>query len=733
MRADPRCLAMVCGLILPVACHKRSADLGPAHPVHGEAAPAARPPPLAVDPFASEPQPILTNSRVLRAIPSRALLLLRLADARATRAQLEQSALLSSIKGQSPITLTAQWVQVLAGQGIVLPHQDQFASLLADALLWNGECAIALVPQRDASPGEIELLFVGALMPELPAAMRTLKQSELPHTVHDGMLYVATSEASLSEAVQRWASGRGSLLALGPYALASQSTGASADLFQAFVNLAQLWRVVQTSFPQGIGDLTRRARLTSYDGLFYAARLVAGDLEELAYLSARERNHPLVALLGAGKLDAELLELLPASLLSVSTLSAGQGDLIERARMLLPADREQALARALGDLSQLLQVNLEGELRACLGAQLAYAVHDGAPVMIASLKDPARLQKLLQRAATDQRLPLLRSSVSRGQTLYAIEHQAAVTLGVDQPPAFAIVGNRLVIAASVDACERLLSGAREAPLTARPDVAEALALASGHIVSFAYQAGADPGASATTRGGFGFIRLEDLCVAITSRGSRFGFRPLLTSAGFDRVLDLALPGIESARVNANEQAAVEMLRRIHTAEREVVAATLIDADHDGVGEYAFLGELTGGAALRASGRPLATPPLKDVLQGVDAASAIACGYCFEVFLPGGRGRPVAAGDPSRVDVDLAERVYRAYAWPLQYGKSGKHAFVMDGEGEIWATENDGKTQAYSGARARPRGDAFGEGEATLLSPGSGPVRQGQDGGVWVAR
>ena len=53
------------------------------------------------------------------------------------------------------------------------------------------------------------------------------------------------------------------------------------------------------------------------------------------------------------------------------------------------------------------------------------------------------------------------------------------------------------------------------------------------------------------------------------------------------IASIAIPNLLSARLNANESAAIATLRNVISAQSQVQAQGAIDVDQDGIGEYGF--------------------------------------------------------------------------------------------------------------------------------------------------
>ena len=57
------------------------------------------------------------------------------------------------------------------------------------------------------------------------------------------------------------------------------------------------------------------------------------------------------------------------------------------------------------------------------------------------------------------------------------------------------------------------------------------------------------------------------------------------------IASIAIPKLLTARLAANESAAISTLRSISSAQAQLQSAAAIDSDSDGGGEYGFFGEL----------------------------------------------------------------------------------------------------------------------------------------------
>ena len=199
---------------------------------------------------------------------------------------------------------------------------------------------------------------------------------------------------------------------------------------------------------------------------------------------------------------------------------------------------------------------------------------------------------------------------------------------------------------------------------------------------------------------------------------------------------VAIPKLMSARISANENAAVATLRSIAAAQQQFQSSCAIDTDADGGGEYGFFGELAGEIPMRiydqvadAPGPGAAPddeldPPFLATAFGDVAGDAAGDGlvtrqgYNFKIFLPGptvanitpGLGEDPAGGTTAG-DLGAAwgaancEILWCAYAWPVDAEKTGNRCFFINQEGDLMQFDN--RNQAYEGIIAAINIPAFG--------------------------
>jgi len=181
------------------------------------------------------------------------------------------------------------------------------------------------------------------------------------------------------------------------------------------------------------------------------------------------------------------------------------------------------------------------------------------------------------------------------------------------------------------------------------------------------------------------------------------------------IASVAIPKLMSARLAANESAAISTLRSIASAQAQIQSSSAIDSDADGGGEYGYFGELSGADPMRvsAAGVPAAgaigvdelNPSVLSAAFGnvqADAGGAgvvTRSGYVFAMYLPGatpgggGATQFVAelgtggANGAALPNANNCEILWACYAWPIDAGRSGNRAFFINQEGDLLQFQN----------------------------------------------
>ena len=213
---------------------------------------------------------------------------------------------------------------------------------------------------------------------------------------------------------------------------------------------------------------------------------------------------------------------------------------------------------------------------------------------------------------------------------------------------------------------------------------------------------------------------------------------------------IAIPRLMSARLSANEAAAISTLRSITSAQAQLQSSAAIDTDADGAGEYGYFGELSGVDPLRVSnaGVPAAgtvgtdelVPAILSSAFGNVAASVVQRqGYMFQMWLPNATAAGLVPGVAEALtggagatlpNPNNGELLYCCYAWPADYNKTGNRAFFTNQEGDLLQCLNRSLTP-YDGAVKTP---GFAEAFTVAGDMGSA-LRIGTAGGadntIWV--
>ncbi len=198
---------------------------------------------------------------------------------------------------------------------------------------------------------------------------------------------------------------------------------------------------------------------------------------------------------------------------------------------------------------------------------------------------------------------------------------------------------------------------------------------------------------------------------------------------------IAVPKLTAARARANEVSAIQALKSIHSAEYRLKLQGSIDANHDGVGEFGFLQEISGVRGLRSNLSERLDPAFFSAAYGaVDSGGRVQrSGYFFRMFLPGAGAAPLGEGSKTAaylaVDADLAQGYFGVYAWPVSFGRSGTRTFFINQDGALLASPND-KTH-YSGTANPPAGLAAYINGATAMTNSIANRSLANDGQTWV--
>jgi hypothetical protein len=173
------------------------------------------------------------------------------------------------------------------------------------------------------------------------------------------------------------------------------------------------------------------------------------------------------------------------------------------------------------------------------------------------------------------------------------------------------------------------------------------------------------------------------------------------------VVSEAVPGIIQGGKDAAASSALSRLREIVFAEDAMRTHAYVDPDRDGVGSAGFVAELTGALAPRHASTfsPVLNPRYRELVETRAGSALKVAGYLYMVCLPRpGGGFTARSGE--RLDEELAERRFVAYAWPAAPSGRIESAFFADEHERILVSKNvDGNVPRYVGADFPPECDA----------------------------
>ena len=199
--------------------------------------------------------------------------------------------------------------------------------------------------------------------------------------------------------------------------------------------------------------------------------------------------------------------------------------------------------------------------------------------------------------------------------------------------------------------------------------------------------------------------------------SRFPFGCALVSLlVLTAVMAIVIPEFHRPHGSSGESSSIGTLKSICTGLEQFKSGTCVDLNANGIGEFGFLEELGGakpvrtmskdGKTVTSEGAIFAQSPYIPMVLGKTASfshgtqfRATKGGYHFILYLPTGK-KSATSTHGSGVDVDLAEQCFIAYAWPVEAGRSGVRAFVIDPLGQPYSMANTGPNP-YSGDNAPP--------------------------------
>jgi len=217
------------------------------------------------------------------------------------------------------------------------------------------------------------------------------------------------------------------------------------------------------------------------------------------------------------------------------------------------------------------------------------------------------------------------------------------------------------------------------------------------------------------------------------------------------IASIAIPKLMSARLSANEAAAIATLRSISSSQAQLQSSSAIDTDGDGGGEYGYFAEMAGTFPLRINNAGVGGPGvatvdelnpsvLSSAFGAVDANGFVSrSGYFFAMYLPdataGGatpgileQAGPGGAGG-TYPDPNNAEILWACYAWPVDVEGTGNRCFFCNQEGDLLQCNNRQATP-FTSTTSVPTFDEVFSIAGDMASP-LGVGVAGVSGNIWV--
>ncbi len=188
----------------------------------------------------------------------------------------------------------------------------------------------------------------------------------------------------------------------------------------------------------------------------------------------------------------------------------------------------------------------------------------------------------------------------------------------------------------------------------------------------------------------------------------FGVMPIIAA--------IAIPNLLESRISANDAAVVASLKSgVFPAQIQFQGGGYVDQNQDGIGEFGFFNELSGGPldnradSVRLSLLPMAwNAPYPDVH-----------GYTFACWLPDGAGGAIGASDGPRTLNAVAgaaqHKGFVVYAWPTDPAQR-KTVYALNNNGMIYFKPADEVELSETGPAWNALFDAKGWDTPTTWTP-----------------
>lgn len=504
---------------------------------------------------------------------------------------------------------------------------------------------------------------------------------------------------------------------------------------EIYVNLEPVWNAVELVAPPQVKSTLAAAGCTSIRGLSASAALGHKGIDESFFVLVPSGKDLLTRTLTHRPLDASLAHYIPASAPTASLAAFDVGVLYDGVTKLLSESDRSELQKTVSGFRK-DGVDFRKDLIDNVGPTFGFSgtLESFAPdrsgdgparevdaTMLVQVGDGARLRAFADVLVARSGLAdHVHAKDIHGFTTYALDALPLPgpdgrTIATIQPHWY--VGDDVfMFSLSRSSLARSLAAAWDETNRGPVALKAALEHDADGLFAVTTMSSADGNSPATTIG-----RRTGLGLEVSTREGPGLATAYSLVAGSAMLSSIMIPKLMSARLQANERAAIETLRAIATAESKFRTAAHVDQDADGAGEFGTLAELTGTAPMRGREIALAPPLLAADSRFAERGVILRSGYLFRVDL---------STRLTRV-IDFDEREFVIHAWPLQRGATGVRAFTIDANARIEVTDNRGEGQQYSGLDNAPASDAAKNGKASKTPPPPG-THFGRDGGVWRA-
>jgi prepilin-type N-terminal cleavage/methylation domain-containing protein len=153
------------------------------------------------------------------------------------------------------------------------------------------------------------------------------------------------------------------------------------------------------------------------------------------------------------------------------------------------------------------------------------------------------------------------------------------------------------------------------------------------------------------------------------------------------VSSIALPSLLSSRLGANEISAIGSLKTVVVGQQMFKNGVCADENHNGEGEYGFLVELSGASNYRGTRVNCASSSM--IPKNFDSNVSQKSGYRFCTYLCTKADGSRATRKRRKCTNGAAynEMNYLCYAWPDNFGSTGRRVFAVSALGNVMQCPN----------------------------------------------